>query len=119
VTRVVGAALVALSLCCGKLPTTSDGVAFLQVQLPSTTTLNIGDTLRLHAAALDRQGNPLEVAISWRTADSTVTVGASTGLITAISPGPGRVQAVIGADALVSDFITLTVKDTAAALRHE
>ena len=117
-TRVGGAALVALSLCCGKLPTTSDGVAFLQVQQPFNTTLNIGDTLRLHATALDKQGNPLDVAITWRTADTTITVGAATGLVTAISPGSGRVQAVVGQDELVSDFITVTVKEP-AALRHE
>lgn len=117
-TRVVGAAFVALSLCCGKLSTTSDGVAFLQVQLPSNTSLNVGDTLRLHATALDKQGNPLDVTINWRSADSTVTVGTTSGLVTAISPGQGRVQAVLGDEELVSDFITLTVKEP-AALRHE
>ncbi len=108
--RAVGAALAVLSVSCGKLPTTSEGVAFLQVEQPATTSIDIGATLQLHATALDKQGNPLDVAISWRTPDSTITVGASTGLVTGVKPGPGRAQAVIGADELVSDFITLTVK---------
>ena len=119
-TRVIGAALVALSLCCGKLPTTSDGVAFLQVQQPASLTLTVGDTLRLHASALDQKGNPLEVPVRWRTPDTTITVGETTGLVTAVSPESGRVQAVIGQDELVSDFITFTVKAKAPAeLRHE
>jgi len=113
-----GVALAALLGGCGKLSTTSEGVAFLQVQVPAKSTLVLGDTLTLRASALDRSGDPLDVAISWRTPDTTITLNATTGLVTAVAAGTGRAQAVIGKDELVSDFIVLTVKDTATAFRR-
>jgi len=114
----VGVALAALLGGCGKLSTTSEGVAFLQVQTPAKSTLVIGDTLRLHATVLDRSGDPLDVAISWRTPDTTITLNAATGLVRAVAAGTGRAQAVVGDNELVSDFIVLTVKDTSTALRR-
>jgi hypothetical protein len=118
VSRTVGAALAALILACGSLPTTSEGVAFLQVQQPLEPALIIGDTLQLHAVALDKSGSPLEVAILWRTPDTTITVEAESGLVTAVSAGNGRVQAVVGNDELVSDFITLQVQEPPAPSRR-
>lgn len=106
-----------LLVACGKLPTTSEGVAFLQIQQPATRTLKVGDSLLLRAFALDKKGNPLDVAIVWRTPDTTLTINGS-GLVKALAPDSGRVQAVIGNDELVSDFITFTIQDTAAALRR-
>jgi uncharacterized protein YjdB len=111
-------ALAALLSSCGNLPTTSEGVAFLQVQLPSSTTLAVGATLQMHATALDQAGNPLDVAIRWRTPDTTLSVEAGTGLVTGLAPGTGRVQAVVGDEELVSDFITLTVQEPSAAPRR-
>ena len=105
-----GTVLAALLLGCGNLPTTSEGVAFLQVEQPANRTILVGDTLQLRATALDKDGNPLAVAITWRTPDTTVTVEASSGLVIGTAAGTGRVQAVVGADELVSDFITLTVQ---------
>ena len=116
--RAVGAALAVLITFCGNLPTTSDGVAFLQVETPASTTIDLGDSLQLRALALDKAGEPLEVPIVWRTPDTTVAVDAASGLVTTLAPGQGRVQAVVGDDELVSDFIVLTVRDTAAALRR-
>ena len=109
--------LAVLLVACGKLPTTSEGVAFLQVQQPVITTLKVGDSLQLHAIALDKAGNPLDVAILWRTPDTTLSISAD-GLVKALAPDSGRVQAVIGDDELVSDFIRFTIQDTAAALRR-
>lgn len=117
-SRVVGVALAALITFCGNLPTTSEGVAILQVEQPATTTIDLGDSLQLRALALDKAGNPLDVPILWRTPDTTIAVDAASGLVTTLAPGLGRAQAVIGDDELVSDFISLTVKDTAAALRR-
>ena len=117
-SRTVGAALAALSFACGSLPTTSEGVAFLQVERPSDPTLIVGATLQLHAVALDKSGNPLEVSILWRTPDTTITVEATSGLVTAVTAGNGRVQAVVGNDELVSDFITLQVEDPPAPSRR-
>lgn len=112
------AALTALLTFCGNLPTTSEGVAFLEVERPANTSIDLGDTLQLRARALDKSGNPLSVAILWRTPDTTIAVDAATGLVTTLAPGQGRAQAVVGDEELVSDFIVLTVKDTAAAFRR-
>lgn len=117
--RAVGVALAALSSSCGSLPTTTEGVAFLQVEQPANRTINVGDSLQLHALALDKRGSPLDVPIHWRTPDSTITVGETTGLVIGVKPDSGHVQAVIGADELVSDFITVLIKKPAAALRRE
>ncbi|HTL05760.1 MAG TPA: hypothetical protein VL241_08445 [Gemmatimonadales bacterium] len=116
-SRAGWGALAALLAGCASLPTTSEGVAFLQVEQPADRTIDVGGTLQLHAVALDKSGRPLDVSILWRTPDTTLTVSA-TGLVTAVAPDSGRVQAVIGDDELVSNFITIIVRDTAAALRR-
>lgn len=115
--RVGGVVLAALLLGCGNLPTTGEGVAFLRVEQPANRSITVGDTLQLHATALDKAGNPLAVAIAWRTPDTTITVDPATGLVIGVAAGSGRAQAVIGADELVSDFITITVQDPAALRR--
>ncbi len=94
---------------CGDLPTTADGVAFLEVRPPTTTTLAIGDSVQFTARALDKEGLPLDVAVLWRTPDSTITVGETTGVVTGLLAGTGRVQAVIGENELVSNFVSLTI----------
>lgn len=110
--------LAALLAGCGNLTTTSEGAAFLQVEIPANRTIEVGGTLQLHAVALDKAGKPIEVPILWRTPDATITVGETTGLVTGVAPDSGRVQAVIGDDELISDFITILVKEPAASLRR-
>ncbi|MGQ0703258.1 MAG: hypothetical protein ACT4PM_09020 [Gemmatimonadales bacterium] len=101
-------------LGCGDLPTTSEGVAFLEIEPPPSTTIQVGDTLHFQARTLDRSGNPLEVLVRWRTPDTTITVGETTGLVVGVYAGSGRVQAAVGEDELVSDFITVTVQEPPA-----
>ena len=113
-SRAGWGALAALLVGCGSLPTTSEGAAFLQIEQPVNRSIDVGGTLQLHAVALDKSGNPLDIPILWRTPDTTITISSS-GLVTAVAPDSGRVQAVIGDDELVSDFITIIVHDTAAA----
>jgi hypothetical protein len=109
--RLRGMVAAALLAGCGNLPTTSEGVAFLEVFPPTLLTIDIGGTAQFTAHALDRSGTPVaSVAIRWRTPDATITVGPTSGLVTGVSAGPGRVQAVVGEDELVSDFFTVTVK---------
>jgi uncharacterized protein YjdB len=109
VKRFGGALLGALLAGCGNLPTTSDGVAFLEIIPPRSLTLAVGDTVRIVARALDQAGQPVSAAITWRTPDTTVSVDEA-GLVTALSAGPGRVQAAVGeSQVLVSSFIELTV----------
>jgi hypothetical protein len=97
------------ALGCGNLSTTSEGVSFLEVQPPSSTTLHVGDTVQFTARTLDASGEPITVNVLWRTPDTTITVGPSTGTVIGRFTGTGRVQAVVGDEELVSDFITLTI----------
>jgi uncharacterized protein YjdB len=99
---------------CGDLPTTSEGVAVLEVQPPASTTIEVGGTLQFSARTLDQAGNPLEVPVRWRTPDTTISVGETTGLVTGLFPGKGRVQAVVGDDELVSNFVEVTVQEPPA-----
>lgn len=108
--RLALAVAVALLAGCGSLPTTSEGVAILELRPPASLTVDVGDSLRIGARALDKAGRPLDVPIHWRTPDSTVTVGDTTGVVTGILVGTGRVQAFVDDDRLVSDFIIVTVQ---------
>ena len=101
----------ALALGCSDLTEGAGGVVELEIQQPAITQIEVGDTLRLFARALDKDGNPVAVPITWLTADPTLTVDNS-GLVTGISPGPGQVQAFAGS--LASARVSLTVILTAA-----
>ncbi|NOT10154.1 MAG: hypothetical protein HOP28_18325 [Gemmatimonadales bacterium] len=106
------ALLAALAAACGDIPTTSEGVAYLELRPPSPLTVRVGDTLHFSARALDPAGDPIpDVTIRWFTPDTTLTVGELTGAVVGAFAGSGRVQAVIGSGEIVSEFITVTVTD--------
>jgi hypothetical protein len=105
------------ALGCGNLSTTSEGVAFLEIQPPSSTTLQVGDTVQFIARTLDASGQPIVVSVLWRTPDSTISVGPTTGLVVGRFTGMGRVQAVVGDEELISDFISLTITAAPAPAR--
>ena len=109
--------IVCCALGCGNLSTTSEGVAFLEVQPPSSTSLHVGDTVQFTARTLDVSGQPIDVSVLWRTPDSTISVGPSTGLVVGRFTGTGRVQAVVGDEELVSDFVNLTITAPPAPAR--
>lgn len=115
--RVAAAVLAAVIGGCGSLPTTSEDVAFLEIRPPATLIVDVGDTLHFGARALDKAGNPVDVTVHWRTPDTTISVGDTTGLVVGITEGPGRLQAYVGDDELVSDLITVTVHAAAASAR--
>ncbi|HET7424649.1 MAG TPA: Ig-like domain-containing protein [Gemmatimonadales bacterium] len=93
-------------LSCSGLDQGEGGVVALEVEVPVPPTVEVGDTLQLHAIALDANGDPVDAAISWTAADPTLTVNA-TGLVTGVSPGNGRVQAREGS--LASNVVSLGV----------
>lgn len=76
-------------------------------------TLEEGDTLTLRARAIDAAGDTVpDAAITWIILDVDsgqvgFTVGEATGLVTALSPGSGRVQARV--ETLVSGPIVVSV----------
>lgn len=121
-TRFRAAVIAALIGGCGTLPTTSEGVAFLEVTPPITRTISIGDTVRFRARALDELGEPKpEVVIRWQTPDpDIISLDESTGLVTGLAAGTGRVQAVIGTvdekqktEYFASDLFPVTVSPPA------
>lgn len=108
-TPLILLALTGLYTACGDPdagPPESPAVAAVAVTAP-TTTAHPGDTIQLTATARDASGAALtDRPITWTTADRTVALVSSTGLVTALAPGEVAIAAhadgVIGA-------ITLTV----------
>lgn len=102
----------ALALGCSNLDEGEAGIVSLELQTPAVTDLEIGETTQLVAVALNRDGEVVEVPITWLTPDTTVIVD-GTGLVTGVSPGSGRVQARAGSltSALVG-FNVLAPADT-------
>jgi hypothetical protein len=96
----------AVALGCSNLTEGAGGVVELEITQPALTTIEVGLTLQLSARALNRDGDPVDVPIAWRTPDATLTVDAQ-GLVTGVAPGTGRVQAIAGS--LASALVSLTV----------
>lgn len=109
------ALLAALVAACGELPTTGDGIAFLQVRVPVPAAVEVGDTLRLAASARTATGDSVPAAVSWATPDTAFTIDASTGLVTGRVAGQtGRAQART-AD-ITSGFVAISVRARADTL---
>jgi Bacterial Ig-like domain (group 2) len=85
-----------LLAACSNLTEGAGGVVALEIQQPASLDLEIGETLALTAQALDKDGNPVDAAVTWRAVDPTLTVDPATGVITGVSAGSGRVQAFAG-----------------------
>lgn len=79
----------------------------LEIISPALATIEVGEELQLSVRALDRDGNEVSVPIAWRAADATLAVNEGTGVISGVSPGPGRVQAFAGT--LASPLLSFTV----------
>lgn len=97
---------------CGGLTETADGVTFLDVVRPATTTLEVGATVQLTAVARDARGEPVDAPIRWISGNDFLAVDALTGVVTGLAEGTlGRIQASTGtgSQALYSDPLLLTV----------
>lgn len=107
--RAAGLLTCALLAGCSNLTEAGNGIVALEVAVPFPATVEVGSTLTLAARALDRDGNAVAATITWLTPDPTVTVDPQTGVVTGVTAGTGRVQAV--STALASELVTLTVVD--------
>lgn len=105
-TRLVLLVSLAWVLGCSNLTEGAGGVVQLEIRVPAVTTVEVGETLQLSAQALDRDGNPVTVPISWRASDTTLTVD-DAGVVTGVAAGTGQVQAFAGS--LASERVGLTV----------
>jgi hypothetical protein len=98
---------------CSNLSEGSGGVVELQIVTPTSTTIEIGQTLPLTVVALDKDGNPVNTPVTWQAPDPTLTVDAVTGVITGVSAGTGRVQAFAGSlSSALLTFSVIAVADT-------
>ena len=95
-----------LAAACSGLDEGEGGVAAVEIELPALPTLEVGEQVQLTARALDAEGEVIEAPISWLVSDDALSVSA-TGLVSAVSPGSGDVQAVAGS--LTSERIGFTV----------
>ncbi len=105
-------AIVLLAGCSG-LTGVSDGVVTLEVDSPISATLEVGETVRVVARAIDQNGTDVPGVIRWATPDTTVDVDAMTGDVTGriAQGGLARVQASVPGRSgpLVSGFLTFTI----------
>jgi hypothetical protein len=92
---------------CSDLTEGAGGVVGLEINTPTDTELEVGETMTLTARALDKDGNTVPAAVTWRAPDATLTVEEATGVITGVSPGTGRVQAF--ADLLGSNLLAFNI----------
>jgi hypothetical protein len=89
------ALLTLMVLGCSNLTEGAGGVVELEIRSPDTTEVEVGETLQLTARALDRDGNPVDVPITWFSSDPALTID-NTGLVTGVAPGSAQIQAAAG-----------------------
>lgn len=111
-TRGAAAVLAAAGLvtgACSDISGTGNGVIALEIRVPTSTRVEVGDTIQLQARALNQDGDSVDATVTWRAAPDTVldidsTTGRLTGLL---GGGTGQVQAQSGE--LTSNLVTFTV----------
>ncbi len=106
-TRWIWPAAALVAAGCSNINEVSGGVVALEVTVPSPPTIEVNESLQLTARALNKDGDSVAAAIVWSVGDTTLNVDASTGVLTGVSPGSGRVQASVGT--LTSGVFTFTV----------
>jgi hypothetical protein len=112
------AAALLVAAACSDLDELGDGVIALQVTPPASTTIELGDTVRFQARALDVNGDSVAADITWVSADpaNVAVADAALGTVTGLLPNTtGRIQAVLGN--LRSGFTTISVQPRADTVR--
>ena len=102
---------------CGSLTDQGGGVVALEVTGLTNLPLTVGQSLTLHARALDIQGDSVAADLFWRTPDTAlVTLDTVRGVVFArTNTGIARVQARVGA--LLSNVISITLRDSTTSVR--
>lgn len=103
---------IAAAAACGSLPDQGGGVVALEVAGSPTATLIVGQSLTLHARALDIQGDSVAADVFWRTPDTAlVSLDTAGGVVVArTNRGTARVQARVGT--LLSNVVSITLRDS-------
>lgn len=83
---------------CGTFGTDLNAIIALQVFLPDSGAVVVGDTLRPRARALDGHGDSVDAAVIWAALDTALVtvVDSTTGATLGKQHGTGRIQARVG-----------------------
>lgn len=93
--RLAGALLALVAAC--KLGTDLNQIVAIEIVLPDSGRIEVTDTLRPHARALDGRGDSVAVPIVWKSLDTNLVVlDTTTGVTFAKAVGTGRLQARAG-----------------------
>ena len=89
---------IAALLACGKLGTDLDSVVALEIVLPDSGRIAVGDTLRPSARALNGRGDSVAAEIFWSSLDTAIiaVLDSATGKTLGKAVGTGRLQARTG-----------------------
>lgn len=87
-----------VAVACGHLGTDVDQIVALEVLLPDSGRIEVNDTLRPRARALNGRGDSVLAQIYWSSLDTAivVVVDSETGTTFAKAVGTGRLQARVG-----------------------
>lgn len=86
-----------MAVACGQLGTDLDQIVALDVFLPDSGRVEVGDTLHPRARALNGRGDSVVAPIYWTALDTILTVADSaSGVTYANTVGMGRLQARVG-----------------------
>ena len=79
----------------------------IEALVPVPAVIQLGDTIRLRARAVDQNGDSVDAVIHWRTADTTVALDSTTGLVSGRFTGSAKLQPLAGT--LVGPMVTFSV----------
>jgi len=104
-------------LACGTFGTDLNAIIALQVFVPDSGAVEIGDTLHPRARALNGHGDSVAAAIVWSSLDTALVavVDSTTGATLGKNQGVGRIQARVGN--LRSNPLSIRVQTPADSIR--
>jgi uncharacterized protein YjdB len=100
---------VGVLLACGCFSGATELSAVNSISITSnvpSTGVFVGDQIQLNADALDINGNPVPVAVTYTSSNTTVATVSTTGLITALAAGSSTISVSAGGQ---TDHLTLQV----------
>jgi hypothetical protein len=107
-TRLTAGSLALMLAACSDFTTTDGGIAQIIVATPVPAELEVEQSVTMRAAAIDENGDTLDIPIYWRALDTTLIVDSVAGLVTGRTAGQtGRV--VARAVDLYSNVITFSI----------
>jgi len=115
--RWQAAAGLALLAGCSGISENQDGVATVEIRLPTNFYLEKNHPVLIRAVARNASGDSVGAEFRWRSPDTTIAVDSARGLVTArADSGTARVQAALfGRDTVVSILDSLKFTLTATA----